>query len=527
MRLQSFHSAKITTVTLALSTVALLLLSVAVASPTTSMEGTSYLPTVNNAYAATDTTDPTVTITKPIGYLTTDTMIVRGTAFDNSGGSMVKTVEVKVDGDSDTYKKATPRATGDWSTWSVTISLSNGPHTLTARATDNAGNENWDTVSIFIDTKEPSVTITKPSGTISDDTMIVRGTAFDNSGGSKVKTVEVKVDSGTYKTATPRATGDWSTWSVTVSIPSLGPHTLTARATDKAGNENWDTSDISITSAITDKFGIKKIYDTQSSGREWFMDMDDPTSDGIFSTGSTQWTLADIDKNSDGSWRVSGKEYPSSYRYQVRMIVETPPGEKEWKNVEWTAYLRPIKTFAKESYMENDLVNSLILYARGGIHSGTDPCAGTAMKGSITLGGETYFQKEVWHSGGYAHSVATKETITPLLTQKDSSGHYYGGNKWIGIKVVMYNIDYSTKVKMEIWLDKMANNVWEKVNEYTDTGNWNADRSDFWDAGCRDADGDLKQRDHLINYSGPWATLRTDNIEFDFKNLSIREIQAP
>ncbi|HEU4824312.1 MAG TPA: hypothetical protein VFS97_12870, partial [Nitrososphaeraceae archaeon] len=39
---------------------------------------------------------------------------------------------------------------------------------------------------------------------------------------------------------------------------------------------------LSSSSAENDIFGIKKIYPTKSGGREWFIDMNDPRSDGIF-----------------------------------------------------------------------------------------------------------------------------------------------------------------------------------------------------------------------------------------------------
>ncbi|HJS68751.1 MAG TPA: hypothetical protein VJ730_04955, partial [Nitrososphaera sp.] len=48
-----------------------------------------------------------------------------------------------------------------------------------------------------------------------------------------------------------------------------------------------------------DDFGITKVYPTKEGGREWFIDMDDPE-DEIFDPRAT------IEKQSDGSWRVSG-----------------------------------------------------------------------------------------------------------------------------------------------------------------------------------------------------------------------------
>jgi hypothetical protein len=90
------------------------------------------------------------------------------------------------------------------------------------------------------DTTPPTVKITSPiNGTsISSGNIAVQGTSQDNVGGSGVNTVAVSLDSGSFATATPSAPGNWSTWSFKVTIPASrkGSHTLTARATDNAGN---------------------------------------------------------------------------------------------------------------------------------------------------------------------------------------------------------------------------------------------------------------------------------------------------
>ena len=88
------------------------------------------------------------------------------------------------------------------------------------------------------DTTKPIVSITTPSNlaTVSHGNIVVKGTASDDTGGSSVKTIAVEVDSGSFVTATPSAPGNWSTWSITVNIFRAGSHTLTARATDNAGN---------------------------------------------------------------------------------------------------------------------------------------------------------------------------------------------------------------------------------------------------------------------------------------------------
>jgi fibronectin type 3 domain-containing protein len=88
------------------------------------------------------------------------------------------------------------------------------------------------------DTSPPSVNITTPinGATLPHGDILVQGTSKDNYGGSGVNTIAVSVDSGSYLPASPSAPGDWSTYSITVSIATTGHHTLTARATDKSGN---------------------------------------------------------------------------------------------------------------------------------------------------------------------------------------------------------------------------------------------------------------------------------------------------
>jgi hypothetical protein len=90
------------------------------------------------------------------------------------------------------------------------------------------------------DTTPPTVKITSPiNGTsISSGNIAIKGTSQDNVGGSGVNTVAVSVDSGSFATATPSAPGNWSTWSFKAVIQGnrKGSHTLTARATDNAGN---------------------------------------------------------------------------------------------------------------------------------------------------------------------------------------------------------------------------------------------------------------------------------------------------
>lgn len=99
------------------------------------------------------------------------------------------------------------------------------------------------------DTTQPSVKITSPAdgarvqGPASGVQVRVTGTAFDIGG---VDRVQVRLDVGTYATATPGEPGDYSTWSITRSISTQGVHTITAKAIDKAGNISWHRISINV-----------------------------------------------------------------------------------------------------------------------------------------------------------------------------------------------------------------------------------------------------------------------------------------
>ena len=100
------------------------------------------------------------------------------------------------------------------------------------------------------DTTPPSVDITSPSdgatitGPSSGVTVPVAGTASDESGGSGIQKVEVKVGSNPLKLATatgPGGSGDWSTWSASDVVTTTGSTTILSRATDNAGNTKDST----------------------------------------------------------------------------------------------------------------------------------------------------------------------------------------------------------------------------------------------------------------------------------------------
>ena len=254
---------------------------------------------------------------------------------------------------------------------------------------------------------------------------------------------------------------------------------------------------IPITTTAIHNFKVKEIYPTKQNGREWFINLEDPTADGIFDPQSK------LTQQPDGSWQIKGRGGSGKYEDQVRMNVNTPKGEQQWKNVEITGYTKVISAESSKDRLD--------WYARGARHSSGVPCEGTSLKGNIRVNGEVFWQKEIWHTGGYtnekARAVATDNSLL---------------DRWIGWKVVIYNINNDKAVKMESYIDDKNNNNWKKVTELIDKGGWYADTSDkvFYSANCG------RPKDYIITNSGPIVTFRSDNMIWNFIDLSVREIQS-
>jgi hypothetical protein len=244
-----------------------------------------------------------------------------------------------------------------------------------------------------------------------------------------------------------------------------------------------------------DKFGIREIYPTKEDGREWYVNMKNPMDDQNFSITFGP----NITRQEDGSWRISAPV--------VRMNVKTIEGETNWKNVEMTGYAKIHSVIQNSSnkVIENDLT----WYARGGKHNQEIPCEATAYMGGLYDSGKVGWKKELWFVGGYTDERHANKVTTPLT------------DRWIGWKIVMYNINNNSEVKLESYLDNTNSNYWVKVTDLVDDGGWYAKMpdSDFFGADCS------KDKDSIITNSGSTATFRSDNMIWDFKNLSVREIE--
>jgi hypothetical protein len=367
---------------------------------------------------------------------------------------------------------------------------------------------------------ELSVEITKPVAdstvTLKGNTITVEGKATDN--GNGIAAVEVRVDDGDYVEAIPKAEGDWSSWTATLEV-TPGDRRLVPRLTDDAGNQVWNSIHVTFvgpsgggSGGTLDDFGIEKIYPTAQGGNEWYVNMADPDSDSNFRN------LPSMTKQSDGSWQVDGGS-----RGQVRMEAWSPADEK-WLNVEITMY-------AKMVGGSNELLQ---LYSRGGHHTSSNECLGSAYKARFYGDGDAAWVKEVTHPAYAGNRGTVSVTDTSLA------------DRWIGLKAVIYNIveNGKTYVRMESYIDddvtdsndnlRIANN-WKLASVVEDKGGWATSNSDF-NSTCtplnKDSTQQSRQRDEIINMPGGTntqniAAFRSDDLTWNWKYLTVREIIPP
>jgi len=172
-----------------------------------------------------DTGLPVAIFTAPVDGATLDAAAAPGGSVLITGLTNVgDTVTVSVDG---TDYAATVVGT----TWSVTVTLSDGPHAATATATDGVGNTASASITFSLDTAAPVVAIATPvDGATLNATAAPGGSVALDGTTEAGATVVVTVD-GTPHAATVTGTD----WTVTVTLAD-GAHTATATATDAAGN---------------------------------------------------------------------------------------------------------------------------------------------------------------------------------------------------------------------------------------------------------------------------------------------------
>ena len=238
--------------------------------------------------------------------------------------------------------------------------------------------------------------------------------------------------------------------------------------------------------ATSDKFGIDELYRTVNDGPTWFLDNKDPQEDDNFLMTSAKH----IKLQEEGSDVFELDAETGTQKHGVRIHADSPDGE--WKNVEMTGYFKL-----------NQGNDQFTLIARQGpTYNDDGGCGAYGYYGLLDSNGDAYFKKKLFHHGGYTDRTAVEKNVVDNLD-----------DRWVGIKMVTYNLD-KNEVKLELWVDDGdEENHWKKATEYIDNGDWKVHGSD-----CD------RSSDDIID-DGTRGGFRVDDSEFEFKDLSIREIE--
>src|SRR6185295_6591816 len=186
-----------------------------------------------------DTTAPTIpTITS----FSTDSGVVGDGITNDNALTLTGTAEagstVKVYDGATLLGSALASGTGAWSY--TTAVLPNGGHSLTATATDAAGNTGVasSALNVTIDTTAPTTPLIASGVVVNTNEIALTGTAEANA--------TVKVYDGAALLGSALASGTGA-WGYTTAVLPNGGHSLTATATDAAGNTGVASSALSVT----------------------------------------------------------------------------------------------------------------------------------------------------------------------------------------------------------------------------------------------------------------------------------------
>ena len=270
-------------------------------------------------------------------------------------------------------------------------------------------------------------------------------------------------------------------------------------------------------STDVDEFGIRRIYPTDINperSQAWLLGI------GDWEARAPGWEGRR--SKPDGFLQLKVTKDDGQIRYNVQSIpnassvTEKDQGKlrsrgfmgtsKDWKNVEMTMYARINKAEGDRNGGKH-----FELLARGGSnHTDSKPCEGTALHTNLYVTGRVKLEKELSHTKGYTEDDPSIDNVTTNLM-----------HRWIGMKGIFYNKS-NGNVKIELWLDKDANNVWgdNPILEYEDRGNWRIQNNRNNECG-----GDKNEK---ITWGGPVVIFRWDNLtDVDIKYASVREIISP
>lgn len=185
-----------------------------------------------------DTAPPTLTIESPVAgtFLNVKTPAVRLTYSDGGTGIDTGTLKIVV-GTTDRTSLFTVTPTEAVLSSGAVLDLADGQTSITAQIGDRSGNTAEASVSFFVDTGNPTLTLSPASGSmLADGKPTITATLSDPDPSSGLDAAALKVTlDGTDVTSAATLFGSSVTYTPATALPD-GAHTVVVRTRDRAGN---------------------------------------------------------------------------------------------------------------------------------------------------------------------------------------------------------------------------------------------------------------------------------------------------
>jgi hypothetical protein len=182
----------------------------------------------------------------------------------------------------------------------------------------------------------------------------------------------------------------------------------------------------------------------------------------------------------------------------------------DWTNVEATIYIEKIAA-AAGSWIEFQI--------RGGQHSSTHSCEGTAYKARLYIEGKLELRKEL--ENGIESTPTSNQQMTNVLTQPMKESWY------CGFKFICYTEgdNKANLVVSKVFIDDQTDNKTTAANHWREVLKFKDDGSNWIVAGTPNCSGNTSTK---ITWGGPLVNIVTSGFtEYDVKKISVREIDPP